>query len=135
MRLPDSTRAVEFLDWIRQQKEEAEMYRPMLEPLNGSEIATKYGSEAVTHVNLLVQQVRNLELRNAELMSEQAALISQRDAGWAKQKAVNNELRAKTVRHLERYRRKLAKAQAKGDLSSAAVADQRVKALEALLEG
>ncbi|MEU7830336.1 hypothetical protein [Nonomuraea sp. NPDC049129] len=96
-------------------------YRPMLEPTTAAELAKKNAAEAKGHLDLLVNQVRTLDLENAELKSR-AALTNRRD------------LHAKAKRHLERYRKKLLQAEGKGDRSSAAVMDQRIKALEALLE-
>ncbi|WP_431911631.1 hypothetical protein [Nonomuraea jabiensis] len=96
-------------------------YRPMLEPLTGSEMATKYGAEAISNINLLVQQVKNLELCNAEL--ESALAQSQR-----------SDLDAKIRRHIGKYQAKRDKAQADRDLMAQAAADQRIRALEALFD-
>ncbi|MER7208493.1 hypothetical protein ABT340_15585 [Streptosporangium sp. NPDC000239] len=69
----------------------------------------------------LVAQIGRLEIENAELQSRLAA--TQR-----------SDLRAKAKRHVENYRRKLHRAQNAGDLTAASQADQRVRAIEKLLE-
>jgi dsDNA-specific endonuclease/ATPase MutS2 len=123
-------------------------YKPMLEPLTGSEIAEKYSSDIKQNLNLLVQQVKNLELQNAELESELNTtkterdnlsqgvrdLLNQRDKGWANHRVVDQMLQSKARRHIERHQRKRQKANNAGDLMAGAAADQRIRALEALLE-
>lgn len=69
----------------------------------------------------LVTRTRELELQNAELLSKVAD-------------SMRFDLEARAKRHLETYRKKRKSAQEVGDLNAAAMADQRVRALEALLE-
>lgn len=102
-------------------RQEGQMYRPMLEPTTGAEIASKYAADMRLHIELMVNQIRNLERENSELAAK--ARVHQR-----------KDTRDRAGRHIERYRNKLRKAQAVGDLTAASQMDQRIKALEALLE-
>lgn len=97
------------------------MYKPMLEPLKGSEIAARYVDEILTRLHLLAGQVRNLEVEKAELES-------------ALEQGQRSDLEAKVHLHIEREREKRQRANNDGDLMAGAAADQRMRALQALLE-
>lgn len=111
------------------------MHRPMLEPTTGSEIASKYAADMQLHIGLMVNQIRNLERENVELQYKLASVESEYRSDGRLARLQLNRLEGRAKRHIERYRNKLRKAQAVGDLTAASQMDQRIKALEALLEG
>ncbi|MEU4726494.1 hypothetical protein AB0G06_43440 [Nonomuraea dietziae] len=105
------------------------MYQPRLKPVTASELSRTYSTDIKNLVELLVNQVKNLELEKAELLSNMVEIKS----GLRAAQARDGELEAKAKRRLESYRRKLQKAQAVNDLTAASQMDQRIRALEALL--
>ncbi|WP_043617259.1 hypothetical protein [Nonomuraea candida] len=95
----------------------------------GPDHVRKIASEIKGRVDVLVAEIRAQELAKAEQTSRHAEALRN-----LTQQANDRSLEGKAERHLDRYRKKRDRAQKAGDIASAALMDQRVRTLEALLE-